>query len=84
MNHMDADKTYKEKTRRELHKNVTRHIEQMLEAKTHETSAVRTLPISKTILVKWTKQARNYKRSKNVLINDFLLWTPSQGRGNVG
>ena len=32
MNHMDADKTYWEKARRELHKKATSPIEQILEA----------------------------------------------------
>ena len=41
MHHMDADKGYREKARRELHKNVTSHIDQILEAIYHETEAVR-------------------------------------------
>ena len=33
---MDADKTPKDKARRELHKNATSYIEQILEATPHE------------------------------------------------
>ena len=43
MHHMDADKTHREKARRELHKNATSYIEQILEATPHETTPVRLL-----------------------------------------
>ena len=39
MHHMDADKTYREKTQQELHKNATSYIEQIF----HEITAVQTL-----------------------------------------
>ena len=45
MHYMDADKAYWEKSRRELHKNATSYIEQILEAASHEIAAVRP-PIS--------------------------------------
>ena len=38
---MDADETYREKGRQELLKNATSYIEQILEAISHETTAVR-------------------------------------------
>ena len=38
---MDADLAYKEKVRRELHKNATSYIEQILEATSHKIAAVR-------------------------------------------
>ena len=41
---MDADKAYREKARRELHKNNTSHIEQILEATSHKAEAVRPPP----------------------------------------
>ena len=41
MLNMDVDRTYREKVKRELHKNVTSYIEQILEATLHETAAVR-------------------------------------------
>ena len=37
-------------------------------------------PISKTIQIRRTRHAR----SKDELINDVFLWTPSQGRAGVG
>ena len=40
---MDADKPYREKARRELHRNVTSDIKEILEAAPHETTAVRLL-----------------------------------------
>ena len=43
MHHMDADKTYREKTRREWHKNATSYTEQTLEATLHKTTSVRPL-----------------------------------------
>ena len=45
IHHMGTDKMYKEKARLERHKIVTSHIEQILEATSHKTTAVR-LPIS--------------------------------------
>ena len=45
MHLMDADKAYREKAKRGLHKNVTSCIEQILEATSYETAVVR-LPIS--------------------------------------
>ena len=36
--------------------------------------------ISKTIQIRWTRLAEHYKRSKEELISDVLLWTTLQGR----
>ena len=41
MHHMDTDKAFREKAWRQLHKNTTRYIEQIVEAPTHKTVAVR-------------------------------------------
>ena len=41
MEHMDADKTYREKVSRELHKNATSYIEQILEVTSHKKAAVK-------------------------------------------
>ena len=43
MHHVDTDKTYWEKVRRELRKNAISYIKQILEASPHETTAVRPL-----------------------------------------
>ena len=40
MHHMDADKTYWEKARQEVHKNAMSYIEQILEATSLETTVV--------------------------------------------
>ena len=41
-------------------------------------------PIMKTTQVRWTKHARHCWRSKDNLISDVLLWTPSYGWTKVG
>ena len=41
-------------------------------------------PIMKTIQVRWTRHARHCRRSKDELISDVLLWTPSNGRTKAG
>ena len=44
MHHMDANEAYREKARRELHKNAASHIEQILEATSHNIAATRLPP----------------------------------------
>ena len=41
-------------------------------------------PITKTIQVKWTRHAGHCWRSRDVLISDVLLWTPTYGRAKAG
>ena len=41
-------------------------------------------PITKTIQVRRTKHAEHCWRSKNELISDVLLWTPTYGRAKAG
>ena len=41
MHSMDADKTYREKAWRELHKKATYYFEQFMEVTSYETAAVR-------------------------------------------
>ena len=41
-------------------------------------------PITKTIQVRWTRHAGHSWRSKEELISDILLWTPSHGRAKAG
>ena len=40
--------------------------------------------ITKTMQVRWTRQARYCWRIKNEIISDILLWTPSHGRPKIG
>ena len=76
-------KKYREKARKELYKNVTSYIEQILEATLHETTVVRALiPISKTIKIR--RHSWHYWKSKDELQSDVLRWTPSHGRASVG
>ena len=42
------------------------------------------LPITKTIQVRWTRHARHCWRSRDELISDLLLWTPTYGRAKAG
>ena len=41
-------------------------------------------PIMKTIQVRWTRHAGHYWRSRDELISDVLLWTPTYGWAKVG
>ena len=41
-------------------------------------------PITKTIQVRWTRHMGHCWRSKDELISDILLWTPSHGRAKAG
>ena len=41
-------------------------------------------PITKTIQVRRTKHAGHYWRSRDELIRDVLLWTPTYGRAKAG
>ena len=41
-------------------------------------------PITKTIQVRQTRHAEHCWRSRDELISDVLLWTPSYGRAKVG
>ena len=41
-------------------------------------------PITKTIQVRRTRHAGDCRRSKDELISDVLLWTPSHGRAKAG
>ena len=41
-------------------------------------------PIMKTIQVRRARHAGHYQRSRNELISDVLLWTPTHGRAKAG
>ena len=41
-------------------------------------------PITKTIQVRRTRHAGHYWRSRDELISDVLLWTPTHGRAKAG
>ena len=75
---MGANKTAGEETRWQLHKNVESNIEQVLATTPH------LLPITKTIQVRRTRHAGHCWRSKDELISDVLLWTPTCGQAKAG
>ena len=41
-------------------------------------------PIMKTIQVRWTRHAGHCWRSRDELVRDVLLWTPTYGRAKAG
>ena len=61
------------------------HIEKILETRSHKQQLYCHLPpITKTILIRWTKHTEHYWRSKDELISNVLLWKPSHGGASVG
>ena len=82
---MDSNKTAREEARRQLHKNAASNLEQVLAATPHKTPTVRP-PASyhKTIQVRRTRHAGHCCRSRDELISDVLLWTPTHGRAKAG
>ena len=67
------------KTWQQLHKKAANNIQKVLEAATHKT-----LPITKTTQVRGTRHAGDCWRSRDELISDILLWTPSHERVKAG
>ena len=75
---MDADKKYGEKAWRQLHNIAASNIEQVLEAAPHKKQLYSHLPpIMKTMQIWRTRYAGHWWRSRDELIRDVLLWTPS-------
>ena len=80
-----SGETAGEEARRQLHKNVAINIEQVLAATPYKAPTIRPLPpITKTILVRRTRHAGHCWRSRDELISDVLLWTPTYGREKAG
>ena len=85
MHYLGANKTAGEEARRQLHKNVASNIEQVLAATPHKAPIIRPpAPITKTIQVRRTRHAGHCPRSRDELISDVLLWTPTYGRAKAG
>ena len=78
MLYMDSNKTAGEEARRQLHNNAASNLEQVLAATPHLP------PITKTIQVRRTRHAGHCWRSRDELISDILLWTPTHGRAKAG
>ena len=71
--------TAREEARRPLHKNVASYIKQVLVATPHKTPTIRP-----TIQVRRTRHAGHCWRSRDELISDVLLWTPTYSRAKAG
>ena len=80
---MDSNKTAGKEARRQLHKNAASNLEQVLAATPHKTPTVWP-PITKTIQVRRTRHAGHCWKSRDELISDVLLWTPTHGRAKAG
>ena len=83
---MDANKTAGEEARWQLHKNVACSLEQVPH-KQHPTRHQlydHLPPITKTIQVRRTRHAGHCWRSRDELIRDVLLWSPTHGRAKAG
>ena len=82
MHYLDANKMAGEEARRQLHKNAASNTEQVLGATSSKKTQlyVHLLFITKTIQVRRTRHAGHCWRSRNELISDVLLWTPTYGR----
>ena len=77
--------TLTKRLEKKLHKNVESSIEQVLATTPHETPTIRTLaPTMKAIQVRRTRHAGHCWRTKDELISDVLLWTPTYGRAKAG
>ena len=60
-------------------------IEQVLEATPPKSQLYdHLIPITKTIKIRWTRHEGHCRRSKDELISDILLWTPSHGQAKAG
>ena len=81
---MDTNKTAGEEARQQLHKNAASNIEQVLAATPHKTPTIRP-PASyhETIQIRRTRHAGHCWRSRDELISDVLLWTPTYSRAKA-
>ena len=82
---MNYNKTAGDEARRQLHKNAASNPEQVLAATPHKTPTVRP-PASyhEKFQVRRTRHAGHCWRSRDELISDALLWTPTHGRAKAG
>ena len=85
MHHLDANKTAGEK----LDSNYTRMLRAILNKSWWQHPTKHQLyghlpPVTKTIQVRWTRHAGHCWRSRDELISDVLLWTPTYGQAKAG
>ena len=79
---MDSNKTAGEEARRQLHKNAASNLKQVLAATPHKTPTVR--PPASYHENYSTRHGGHCWRSRDKLIIDVLLWTPTHGRAKAG
>ena len=84
MHYMDANKTAGEEARRQLHKNTASNLEQVQVATPHKTPTVRPPVSYHENYSRWTRHAGHCWRSRDELISDVLLWTPTHGHTKAG
>ena len=69
---------------KKLNGNYTRMLRAILNKSWRQHPYGRLQPITKTIKIRWTRHAGHYWRSRDKLISDVLLWTPSHGLAKAG
>ena len=85
VHYMDANKTAGEEARRQLHKNAACNLgKSWRQHPTRHQLYGHLPPITKTIQVRRTRHAGHCWRSRDELIRDVLLWTPTHGRSKAG
>ena len=81
MHHMDTDEASREKAKRELHKNATSYIVQILEALSHKKSSCTDtcLPSQKRIPIRWTRYSPGEVKTNSLtMFSSGLLHTDVQ------
>ena len=85
MYYIDSNKTAGEEARWQLHKIAVSNLEQSWrQLPTRHQLYGHLPPITKTIQVRRTRHAGHCWRSRDKLIRDVLLWTPTYGRAKAG
>ena len=81
---LDSNEMLGEKARLEVHKDAASCFEQILEASSYKKQLyVHLTPISQTIHVRQARYAKSCWGSKDKLIINVLLWTPTHGHTSV-
>ena len=82
MHHLDDNKTAQKEARRQLHEDVASKSWRQHPTKYQLYGHLP--PITKTIQVRRRRHAGHCWRSRDELISDVLLWTPTYGRAKAG
>ena len=82
-------RTFTKRMEKKLDGNNTRMLRAILNKSWRQDATTQQLyrhlpPIAKIIKIKWTRHAGHSWRSRNKLISNVLLWTPSHGRAKAG